>query len=567
MKKRICTLLSFIAMMFLMTSISTFAANGDEFTEGNWSYEVIDEAKKTVSIKPINKTQVTGDVTIPGSVNKGGATYSVTSIGWGAFSDCKGLTNISIPGGVTSIEGWAFSGCKGLTYIIIPYSVTSINSGAFYDSGGLTKFVVSTSNENYCEVDGVLFSKDKKTLVRYPAGKKGTTYTIPDGVTHIGKYAFQYCKSLTSVTIPDSVEKIDRWVFSYCEGLKTVFYKDGLDVSDTEIPETATKIAYKVTNADSTPIEITPTRVTLGKGVNDIKVCSHMVSPHYTLVAPTKAVYGITVDNTWTDATCVSPKTCSVCRKTEGSALGHKWNDATCESPKTCSVCHQTEGFELGHKWNDATCESPKTCSVCGKTEGPALGHNWNPSTGKCNTCGNTCTHDWHCAICGAEKTNVDAVNPNSPASLHAEIENMSGQNLKLIVENPNGVLPEGTQLFVKRVAPGTERHKELIEMRDPTHEAENIAFLEITLLDKDGNALPMPLKDKVHVLLEIPNGFDKDEMQVVLVGNGADVEFDETAVTIDGVDYIGFWSNHFSPYAFRNIAHNSLATFTWYRF
>lgn len=39
--------------------------------------------------------------------------------------------------------------------------------------------------------------------------------------------------------------------------------------------------------------------------------------------------------------------------------------------------------FALGyctgeHEWTDATCETPKTCSVCGKTEGEALGHDWN---------------------------------------------------------------------------------------------------------------------------------------------------------------------------------------------
>lgn len=53
----------------------------------------------------------------------------------------------------------------------------------------------------------------------------------------------------------------------------------------------------------------------------------------------------------------------------------HKWNEATCETPKTCSICGKTEGDPLGHKWEKATCETPKTCSICGKTEGESLGH------------------------------------------------------------------------------------------------------------------------------------------------------------------------------------------------
>lgn len=72
----------------------------------------------------------------------------------------------------------------------------------------------------------------------------------------------------------------------------------------------------------------------------------------------------------WTPASCVAPKTCSVCGKTEGDALGHEWIATTCETPKTCSVCGKTEGTALGHTWKEATFTTPKTCSSCGLTEG-----------------------------------------------------------------------------------------------------------------------------------------------------------------------------------------------------
>ena len=58
-------------------------------------------------------------------------------------------------------------------------------------------------------------------------------------------------------------------------------------------------------------------------------------------------------------------------------ALGHDWQEATCESPKTCSVCNTTEGEALGHTWVDATCTTPKTCSVCEATEGAVLSHDY----------------------------------------------------------------------------------------------------------------------------------------------------------------------------------------------
>ncbi len=133
----------------------------------------------------------------------------------------------------------------------------------------------------------------------------------------------------------------------------------------------------------------------------------------------------ITDPHIWKEATCESPKTCTKCEATEGSALGHNWKAATCETPKTCTVCGKTEGEALGHSWKEATCEAPKTCTVCGKTEGPALGHNWKAATCEspktCTVCGKTegkalghswkaadCTHPKTCTVCG--KTEGEAL-------------------------------------------------------------------------------------------------------------------------------------------------------------
>lgn len=80
----------------------------------------------------------------------------------------------------------------------------------------------------------------------------------------------------------------------------------------------------------------------------------------------------------WNDATCTKPRTCSICRKTEGEAMGHKWGDATCTKPQMCTVCNETKGKELGHDpdtWStikEATCtavgENESTCKRCGKS-------------------------------------------------------------------------------------------------------------------------------------------------------------------------------------------------------
>ena len=92
-------------------------------------------------------------------------------------------------------------------------------------------------------------------------------------------------------------------------------------------------------------------------------------------------VIGFFTVHFWEDATCTSPKTCSLCGKTEGKALRHEWLAATCTEPRTCEACGETDGMASGHKWKAATCTSKKMCTVCNQVEGQALGHSWTAAT------------------------------------------------------------------------------------------------------------------------------------------------------------------------------------------
>ena len=58
-----------------------------------------------------------------------------------------------------------------------------------------------------------------------------------------------------------------------------------------------------------------------------------------------------------------------------GCSCKHQWADATCLTPKTCTLCEEFEGEPAGHKWVEANCELPKTCMVCSATEGQPLAH------------------------------------------------------------------------------------------------------------------------------------------------------------------------------------------------
>ena len=146
----------------------------------------------------------------------------VTSIGDGAFQYCTSLVSVTIPNSVTSIGSCAFYSCDNLTSITIPNSVTSIGDGAFEDCNNLASITVNSNNNNYSSQDGVLFNKNKTTLIQYPIGNTRTSYTIPNSVTSIGDSAFNFCYKLTSVTIPNSVTSIGDFAFEDCSSLTSV---------------------------------------------------------------------------------------------------------------------------------------------------------------------------------------------------------------------------------------------------------------------------------------------------------------------------------------------------------
>lgn len=148
---------------------------------------------------------VSGFVTIPPVIIYQEKTYTVSSIAISAFDGCYNLTSITIPSTILSIGEWAFAGCSSLLQII-----------------------VQKDHSAFTVINGALFDKEVKTLIAYPAGRDGKTYTIPDTVTTIGAAAFNSCDTIALVIFPEGITTIKSHAFGGCCRLCSIVFPSTL---------------------------------------------------------------------------------------------------------------------------------------------------------------------------------------------------------------------------------------------------------------------------------------------------------------------------------------------------
>lgn len=154
-----------------------------------------------------------GAITIPPSLDG----YPVTAIGDGAFTECEGLTSVTIPSGVVSIGEDAFSDCDRLTSVSLPEGLFGIGKEAFEE----------------CALSSL---------------------TLPQSLQAIGDGAFGYCSRLRSVAIPESVQSIGYRAFQRCSSMRTAYVPDHLysQIWDNEVFY-QTSVDITLLNADETP--------------------------------------------------------------------------------------------------------------------------------------------------------------------------------------------------------------------------------------------------------------------------------------------------------------------------
>ncbi len=227
---------------------------------------------KVITFRPYNGFD--GNITIPDDVTEiGNRAYEVAfcgikrvdisptvkKIGERAFACCEKLEEIIIPAGLEVIGKEAFSDCHSLKKVYISETVTSIGKGAFDDCGDIEEITVAENNPVYRSSGNCLIEIKKKTLIRgcknsvIPAdgsvtviadcafsnntahprnrvhSKGSSEIVIPDGITKIGKRAFDFNYGLKTVILPDSVKTIDKDAFANCYNLKTVQFGNGVE--------------------------------------------------------------------------------------------------------------------------------------------------------------------------------------------------------------------------------------------------------------------------------------------------------------------------------------------------
>ena len=168
-------------------------------------------------------------VTVPDSL------YYYSWMDANAFDGSKLLESVVLPRYLLSIGYESFYGCTSLKAITIPSNVREVDATAFSRCTSLSSIEVVDENQYFTSIDGNLYTKDGKTLVRYAPAKKEREFTIPYGVTTIASGAFADCTSLEIINIPNTVTSIEAKAFENCGSLKEVTIPNSI----TSIPEGA----------------------------------------------------------------------------------------------------------------------------------------------------------------------------------------------------------------------------------------------------------------------------------------------------------------------------------------
>lgn len=138
-----------------------------------------------------------------------------------ALENCDNLATITIPDICKVVESSAINFCKNLTSIQIGKSLEKFEPMNGNYCPMLKSIDVDANNSHFTSVDGILYSKNKDVIYKYPSGKMDASFEIPATVKVINNYAFSNVL-FDNVILPNGLETIGNGAFDACRNLQSI---------------------------------------------------------------------------------------------------------------------------------------------------------------------------------------------------------------------------------------------------------------------------------------------------------------------------------------------------------
>lgn len=175
-----------------------------------------------------------------------------------AFKGLSGVETIKLSEELEEVSWDILQDCPSLKKVTIGQHLSVFNGGVFYGSNNLEEIKVSVNNRNLCDEDGVLYTKDKKKLICYPAGKTSENFTVDDACKELSNYAFSKNESLKNLNL-NNVEIMNHYAVNECRQLSDiiapkVYFMYANAITDTKFSDETEdiilgKVLYKKASA------------------------------------------------------------------------------------------------------------------------------------------------------------------------------------------------------------------------------------------------------------------------------------------------------------------------------
>ena len=209
-----------IFTLLLVIALSAFAQG---VIYGGLKYYVYPDTHEAVVI---DENTWSGELVIPSEIKFKDEAYTVKTISGQAFFNCTELTKVTLPKSLEKITSQMYTWYGPWGWM------PECFSNPFRGCTSLESIEVDEDNNNFCSVDGALFSKDMKSLFSYPAGKKQKSYFISENVRKVCGFSFSNSQYLTDIIMSDSVTFLDAGAFEACKNIQSVRLSENIDHID-----------------------------------------------------------------------------------------------------------------------------------------------------------------------------------------------------------------------------------------------------------------------------------------------------------------------------------------------